>query len=280
MKKLIIACAILQTIVSCAQKKETIEPQKKEVKMYKYLNNEKRLYGIGLNIPGPYELYINDIKASFNYRPSMHNTGVDINPYVLKSGTYSFRLKVFPMPSELEKGGVQPKTAEGISVRFTTAIKNDMGSVPRIKKDSYEVLEEYPIPKIDKPVPYVEITGNFTVDLPYELEGWSNSRVFAPEDSLWLKAKVVAEYEKLHNILNEGDADAFNELDKNRTWETYVFNYTPLDKRKEFEDESNTTIRERKGKTMPLEDYSLKIYGQGRLVCLERIHATEEINNW
>ena len=59
-----------------------------------------------LTIPGPYELYINDIASRKDYGAGMHNTFIEINPYVLKSGTYSFTLKLLSMPSELEKGGI------------------------------------------------------------------------------------------------------------------------------------------------------------------------------
>ena len=69
-----------------------------------------------LTIPGPCELYINDIAARKDYGAGMHNTFIEINPYVLRSGTYSFTLKLLPMPSELEKGGIWPSTIDFLKV--------------------------------------------------------------------------------------------------------------------------------------------------------------------
>ena len=55
---------------------------------------------MNLSVPGPYELYINDIAARKDYSTGMHNTFIEINPYFLKSGTYNFTLRSLPVPSE------------------------------------------------------------------------------------------------------------------------------------------------------------------------------------
>ena len=73
---------------------------------YQYKTSKRTVYGMDLTIPGPYELYINDIAARKDYGAGMHNTFIEINPYVLKSGTYNFVLKLLPMPSEAAKGGI------------------------------------------------------------------------------------------------------------------------------------------------------------------------------
>jgi len=44
------------------------------------------MYTMQLNIPGPFELYVNGIPARIENTGSMHNTSVDINAYMLKSG--------------------------------------------------------------------------------------------------------------------------------------------------------------------------------------------------
>lgn len=94
-----------------------------ELKEYKYKNDKRIVYGIDLTVPGPYELYINDIKVRADYSSSMHNTLENINQAVLKSGTYSFRLVVFPMPSELAKGGIQPETVQFLKVGLSKIIE-------------------------------------------------------------------------------------------------------------------------------------------------------------
>ena len=58
-----------------------------EAKTQNYKNNKRTVYGMDLSVPGPYELYINDIAARKDYTTGMHNTFIEINPYVLKSGS-------------------------------------------------------------------------------------------------------------------------------------------------------------------------------------------------
>ena len=69
-------------------------------KIQNYKNNKKTIYVMNLSVPGPYELYINDIAARKDYSTGMHNTFIEINPYFLKSGTYNFTLRSLPVPSE------------------------------------------------------------------------------------------------------------------------------------------------------------------------------------
>ena len=220
-----------------------------------------------LTIPGPYELYINDIAARKDYGAGMHNTFIEINPYVLKSGTYNFVLKLLPMPSEASKGGIQPSTIHFLKVAVSKFEKTG----DKQQADSYEIVKTYPIPKIEKPIPYYEVKGEFTVDLPYELEGWSKGQDLSKMDKEELEKKVVAFYEKTRIILNNGDSKTWGKLTLSRLSETFVFNYTPDFEKHDIIAENATTINEKsKDNMLQLENYSLKLYANGKLVCLER----------
>ena len=185
---------------------------------YQYKTSKRTVYGMDLTIPGPYELYINDIVARKDDGAGMHNTFIEINPYVLRSGTYSFTLKLLPMPSELEKGGIQPSTIDFLKVAVSKFEKTG----DKQQADSYEIVKTYPIPKIEKPFPLYEIKGEFTVDLPYELEGWSKGQDLSKMDKDELEKKVVAFYEKMRLVLNNGDEKTWEELTNRRLNEIFV----------------------------------------------------------
>ena len=185
---------------------------------YQYKTNKRTIYGMDLTIPGPYELYINDIAARKDYGAGMHNTFIEINPYVLKSGTYSFTLKLLPMPSELEKGGIPPSTIDFLKLAVSKFEKTG----DKQQADSYEIVKTYPIPKIEKPFLLYEIKGEFTVDLPYELEGWSKGQDLSKMDKDELEKKVVAFYEKMRLVLNNGDEKTWEELTNRRLNEIFV----------------------------------------------------------
>lgn len=250
--------------ISCGQQNNHKENTVAQTNPYK---TEKRtVYGMDLNVPGPYELYINDISARKDYGAGMHNTFIEINPYVLKSGKYSFVLKLLPMPSELAKGGIQPSTLEFLKVAVSRYEKTG----DQRQSQSFEKINSYPIPKINAPVPFYEVKGEFTVDLPYELEGWSNGQDLSKMDKDELEKKVLAFYEKMRNSLNEGNFQIFNKSEGQRTLETYIFNYTPQSEIQNFEKENNTDLSNCKGRMAPVENFSMRIYGNGKLVTLER----------
>ncbi|MCU7619292.1 hypothetical protein NZ698_19095 [Chryseobacterium sp. PBS4-4] len=152
-----------------------------ELKEYKYKNDKRPIYILGLNVPGSHEVYVNDILIDFENEPSMHNYGADINPYILKSGTYTFKVRVYPTVGE--ENGITPETAKFIKVSLDTAERNLSGKGgTRTIPDTYQVLQSFSVPKIDKPLPFIDITGSFKIEVPYELEGWNKGQDLSKMD--------------------------------------------------------------------------------------------------
>ena len=174
--------------------------------------NERIVYALDVTILGRYEAYINDILVETNNEMSMHNTIININQAVLKSGTYQFRIKLFSSNEELRKGGIQPDTFQFLKVGLVKYQKIAVGE--GAEEGTYQYLYSYPIPNLEKPVPYYEIKGKFTIDLPYELNGWSSGQDLRKWDKDKLKEKVIAYYKKLWEILNKGDVDQWQKLVK------------------------------------------------------------------
>ncbi|MCU7619293.1 hypothetical protein NZ698_19100 [Chryseobacterium sp. PBS4-4] len=79
-------------------------------------------------------------------------------------------------------------------------------------------------------------------------------------------------YQKLWNILNEGDGEKWENLTKIRKQEVDISLYR-------YDNDNNediNKIKERKNRMAPLEDYRMKIYGNGKLVLRET--HTKELN--
>jgi hypothetical protein len=256
---------ILLTVLSLSWK------QKNNIK-----SNERIVYALDVTIPGRYEAYINDILVETNNEMSMHNTIININQAVLKSGTYQFRIKLFSSNEELRKGGIQPDTFQFLKVGLVKYQKIAVGE--GAEEGTYQYLYSYPIPNLEKPVPYYEIKGKFTIDLPYELNGWSNGQDLRKWDKDTLKKKVIAYYKKLWEILNKGDVDQWQKLVKKSQEEIAFFNYSDKEYLNKYIKEEKEEIIKDKGMMAALEDYEMKIYADGRLVCLERSNHTKQVN--
>ena len=234
---------------------------------------EKQItYGISLSMRVPYELYINDIKADCDYVGA--NSGVDMNPYILKNGKYKVKLRIFPAFKAGEKL-IASKDIKNSNISFGSYIRN---------KETDEILnyEDKPLPIVapKEDVPYFEQEWDVELtELPYELEGWSKGQDLRKWDKKELEKKVVAYYQKLWKMLNDGDGERFMKLWEKADDENAIYNYdTEIDEanRSEIADIKKHCVN----RMIPLEDYEMKLYAEGRLVCLERKTHTREFNNY
>ena len=265
MRQLVFLCFILLFNCHNAQNKMKIQqiPLEKQI-----------TYGISLSMRVPYELYINDIKADYDYVGA--NNGVDINPYVLKNGKYKVKLRIFPAFKAGEKL-IEFDDIEKSNISFDSYIRN---------KETDEILNynSIPLPIVapKEDVPYFEQEWDVELtELPYELEGWSKGQDLRKWDKKELEKKVVAFHQKIRKILNDGNSEAWMKLIQKRFDEVCIFDYLS-EKRieKDLEEIKEDVEEYSKGTMIPLEDYELKLYAEGKLVTLERKTHTREFNNY
>ncbi len=260
--------AIVILLFNCHNAQNTGEMEIQQIPLEKQIT-----YIIALSMRVPYELYINDIKADCDYVGA--NSGVDMNPYILKNGKYKVKLRIFPAFKAGEKL-IASKDIKNSNISFGSYIRN---------KETDEILNYedklLPItaPTID--VPYFEQEWEVEItDLPYELEGWSKGQDLRKWDKKELEKKVVAYYQKLWRILNNGEGEKYVEVWKKADQELFSYYYTTQERYLKLVENTIEDVEEYcKGTMIPLEDYEMKLYTEGKLVCLERKTHTREFNN-
>ena len=264
MKKILFIFIIL--LFNCHNAQKKIETQ--QIPLEKQIT-----YGISLSMRVPYELYINDIKADCDYVGA--NSGVDMNPYILKNGKYKVKLRIFPA-FKAGKKLIEFDDIEKSNISFDSYIRN---------KETNEILNYNSIPlpivapKVD--VPYFEQEWDVELtELPYELEGWSKGQDLRKWDKKELEKKVVEYYQKLWRILNNGEGEKYVEVWKKADQELFSYYYTTQERYLKLVENTIEDVEEYcKGTMIPLEDYEMKLYAEGKLVCLERKTHTKEFNN-
>ena len=266
MKKILFIFIIL--LFNCHNTQNTGEMKIQQIPLEKQIT-----YIIALSMRVPYELYINDIKADCDYVGA--NSGVDMNPYILKNGKYKVKLRIFPAFKAGEKL-IASKDIKNSNISFGSYIRN---------KETDEILnyEDKPLP-ITAPkedVPYFEQEWDVELtELPYELEGWSKGQDLRKWDKKELEKKVVAYYQKLWRILNNGEGEKYVEVWKKADQELFSYYYTTQERYLKLVENTIEDVEEYcKGTMIPLEDYEMKLYAEGKLVCLERKTHTKEFNN-
>ena len=263
MRQLVFLCFIL--LFNCHNAQKKMETQ--QIPLEKQIT-----YGISLSMRVPYELYINDIKADYDYVGA--NNGVDINPYILKNGKYKVKLRIFPAFKAGEKL-IEFDDIEKSNISFDSYIRN---------KETNEILNynSIPLPIVapKEDVPYFEQEWEVEItDLPYELEGWSKGQDLRKWDKKELEKKVVAYYQKLWRILNNGEGERYMDLWKQADQELMFYDYE-TDYDSIYKEESEEIKKNCTDNMIYLEDYEMKLYAEGKLVCLERKTHTREFNNY
>ena len=265
MKKIhLLAIAILMFNCHNAQKKMGTQqiPLEKQI-----------TYMIDITTNIPVIVYVNDIKASELNMPL--GTAIDLNPYVLKNGKCKIKLQIFP----LFRRGDTLVTVENImrcNLFFGSYIRN---------KETNEILNykadvALPIVAPKEDVPYFEQEWDVELtELPYELEGWSKGQDLRKWDKDKLEKKVVAYYQKLWRILNNGEGERYMDLWKQADQELMFYDYE-TDYDSIYKEESEEIKKNCTDNMIYLEDYEMKLYAEGKLVCLERKTHTREFNNY
>ena len=268
MKKILFIFTIL--LFNCHNAQNTGEIKIQQMPLEKQIT-----YMIDITTNIPAIVYVNDIKAS-ELNMSL-GTAIDLNPYVLKNGKCKIKLQIFP----LFRRGDTLVTVENImrcNLFFGSYIRNK--ETDEILNYKADVVLPIVAPKED--VPYFEQEWEVELtELPYELEGWSKGQDLRKWDKKELEKKVVAFHQKIRKILNDGNSEEWMKLIQKRFDEVCIFDYLS-EKRieKDLEEIKEDVEEYSKGTMIPLEDYELKLYAEGKLVTLERKTHTKEFNNY
>ena len=264
MRQLVFLCFILLFNCHNAQNKMKIQqiPLEKQI-----------TYMIDITTNIPVIVYVNDIKVSELNMPL--GTAIDLNPYVLKNGKCKIKLQIFP----LFRRGDTLVTVENImrcNLFFGSYIRNK--ETDEILNYKADVALPIVAPKVD--VPYFEQEWDVELtELPYELEGWSKGQDLRKWDKDKLEKKVVAYYQKLWRILNNGEGERYMDLWKQADQELMFYDYE-TDYDSIYKEESEEIKKNCTDNMIYLEDYEMKLYAEGKLVCLERKTHTREFNNY
>ncbi|QCE42438.1 hypothetical protein [Psychroserpens sp. NJDZ02] len=253
-------------VLGCIKKKDNKTIQSTKERITKEINRDKQYtYAVSVTTYTPYELYVNEMPAEKDYDAGS-NTVIEINPYLLGNGKHTIRLKLLPQKGET---AINIDDFEMSHFELIKVIKNNKSG--RGLKFNEELMKLI-IPPMSAPLPFVEMEWEIEIeDLPYKVEGWSNSKVFKKADSLKIMKQVLEHYNELKDILNTGDASEWKKRTTNERKEIWTVLY---EKESNFDENWKSILseikEESKGNMLPLEDYELKFYANGRVVSLER----------
>ncbi|MGS2737975.1 hypothetical protein [Sinomicrobium sp. M5D2P17] len=225
------------------------------------------MYGLDVQMYTKYEIYLDDIAIEKWYNNSL-SSFVDLNPYLLKNGKHQISVRLLPHKG---KDSIRP---DDIRDSYIKLIRFERQNIPgQSRAKNYTELQKLEFPKIESSVPVLETLWEIEItELPYELDGWSRSQDLREMDSEELEKEVVVCYNMLRNLLNTGKVDEFFKFEEQKYKETTIYGYYSESEMKETRAEDIEILKtEAKGNMWPIEKYKMFVYGNGKLVRLERI---------
>lgn len=207
--------SILVLIISCNKtkqiKRNNTKTTNNSVNMNYIKKNSYRIY-TRLN-ECQAELYVDDVLA-FSFMGEITTTGrtavdVLINPFLLKSGKHSICLKMYPQHGK-----------STLSQDSYGEIRNYFMNVENYDQETDLFTLE--TPNGDKTnlknLPYFELKSELIVELPFKIEGWSNSVNLKEEmeNKIDVKKQLLESYDNLRQIIKKRDTEEFTKLIQER----------------------------------------------------------------
>ncbi|WP_159090687.1 hypothetical protein [Aquimarina aquimarini] len=221
----------------------------------------KNLYYLNIELFMTYEIYINDIKIANNIQSGPVSGLRYLNEYILNSGKQTIKL-VDRDINPPGKSNLPDNIFEKFGLEVYSTDENE---------ENIQIVKKLDFPNIPTPRPYYyENTWEFDAVVPYNVDGWKKGKDLSKLDEEELEEKVVAKFKHLRNLINNGNVDEFM-TENAKGYEEFVITNYYQKKWSEFDENIRELIDDQKGFMLPLENYKIKIHGNGKLVTLERV---------
>ncbi|GAA3762407.1 hypothetical protein [Flavobacterium ginsengiterrae] len=222
------------------------------------------------------EILVNDIPVNKNFKEMVDGGTIRINNYIFKSGIQKVTVKLYAIDDnkDFDFSTFTDETDMKIDIEESDNVKRDLKGkeitsyvTPIV---SFKNIDGYEKSKFEgSGKTYYEATFTFNVVVPYDFNSLDKARDLSKWDKEILKEKVVDFYKKQWNIINEKRVDdyfSFLELKEKETCQSEYSNKTELQENLEayLLPFTNSTF-----KLEPIENYTVKLYGNGKLVSLE-----------
>ena len=262
--------------VACGQTKKRKKTMKNRPITQLYANAEKldyssmpQYYIEGYQSGCYYELYVNGIMVFEHYKNvGLSNHAVPINDDILKSGPQQVTIKLFPLGEIDGKNYTTIDPDDSFRLKIFARDKNKP-----YKAFDYDFLKEHEV-KIPTSVPYFEETITFNAEVPYELEGWSNSQNLKEMDEDTLEKEMLVFYENYANVINNQDEEVWVKLIEKREQEYFkavLYNNKKSEELKEritsFLEPFNSEFKKR----YPLDKHEILFSNDGKIVTFKSI---------
>ncbi|MDO6811222.1 hypothetical protein Q4603_21575 [Zobellia galactanivorans] len=229
----------------------------KELRNYKFLDDSRPGYFLQVNSQNCYyDIRVNDLDTGKYFDPyPSYSVRIPLNQRILKSGEQSLSVKVLPF-----NGDTLSKQA---SLQLRLMMYPDMTD----KENDYggsTVLWEWEMPHIEQDLPLFAMDTVFEAKVPYEINILDKYALdLSKMDGKKLLPEVLHLFQQRHRQLKNHGED--KKLMNDILQRAHVQLYYSQERISEL---SSKTTQRPNEVLQPLENYELRLYGNGRIVTL------------
>lgn len=253
-------------------KEKMIKHFPKEPLYYVYMDHEQCFF----------EILVNDIPAFRYFQDGGIMSPITLNNYIAKSGKQKITYRLYPQTEREQGEGFKELTPY---TRFNLTLYSRDNADTLTSFDKQVKLLEHASPKkedgktfVGAGLSYYEYTVEFDANVPYEQSPSLETAVdLRTIDKEVLEKKTVEAYKYFGKLVSDRNKDQYFALvfnsDRRQVQSEY---YTPEHLKENGKDDlfyfDNPSF-----KLEPLENYAMKIYGDGKLVCLEHTSTDKRL---
>ncbi|WP_443943841.1 hypothetical protein ACJVDH_13025 [Pedobacter sp. AW1-32] len=249
----------------------TLAQQVKAIKHYA----DEPLYYIFVNHNQCFfQILVNDVPVFQYFQDGQIMTPIILNNYINHSGKQTITYKLYPQ-TKFETGEGLTELTNYTKMKIDLYVRNN-ADVNDSFEGQKEILTHQSATKEDGKTfigdgkDYYEFSFDFEAKVPYELPDWNESQDLSKMDQDVLLKKTEAAYQYFWNIINTKKQDEYFRLGFASNKAQVISEYFD---EKMIEDGLRDELKdftEPSFKLQPLENYKMKLYGNGKIVCLEQ----------
>ncbi|MGG6231146.1 hypothetical protein [Tenacibaculum sp. SDUM215027] len=224
---------------------------------------EKAGYFIQINNQNcHYEVKVNDFLAHKYIDPyPAYSVRPMLNGRILKSGKQTLSIRITPL-----QGEVLSKNADLAIrlLRYPNMLdkENEFGGST--------IIMEWEMPQVKEELPYVQFDTIFNAEVPYVINDIDYAIDLSKMDEDKLLKEVTHKFKEMHRMMSE-DYDSFNRIHKSLFERSVLSRYYSSEFVEECLLDNKESFQAERENIQPIENYVLKLYGNGKIATLERI---------
>jgi len=253
--------------------KEKITAQnffQEQLKFVKRSSNEPLYYVFVNHEQCFFEILVNDVPRFRYFEEGSIMTPINLNNYINRSGRQTITYRLYPQT----KRGLQHLT-EYTSIKIELYERNNADTTNGFDNQKL-LLTHRSSTKTDGKTfiadgkDYYEFSFDFDAKVPYQLEGWEDSKDLSKMDQKELLSKTKEAYQYYWYLIKDKKMDDYFRLIFKSNAAEITTTYLGAEALKGSESEDKFIFNEPTFKLEPLINYKMQLYGNGKIVCLEQ----------